>query len=189
MTASTVKSTKIANALDAVPRELQLAGKQGGVLHVAVDSIEAATTSIDEQDDVILMLPLPSQARVLSLRIYNDDLDTGGTSGAVNVGIYNGPEKFVDPTDGSFAAYAVIDADAFASAITTLTAANTAGVEIRFEAGAGTAGDHADAGKALWEVAGLDKDPDKIMVVGITVTTAMTTPAAGTITLVAQYSL
>ncbi len=190
MTASTVKSGKISNGLDALPRVVQDSRGLGGLLHLAVDTVEAATTSLDEAGDVILMLPLPSHALLSSLRIYNDDLDSGGTSGAVDIGIYNGPEAFNDTDSGktAYAAYAVIDQDGLATAITTLTAANTAGVEVRFEAGAAVHGDIADINKALWEVLGLASDPNRTFVVGITVTTQMTTPVAGTISLAAQYT-
>lgn len=185
MTASTVKSTKVTNALDSSPRVMQDSRKLSGHLSIWTDTTEAATTSTDEQDDVILMLPVPSHVSLHSLRLFNDDLDSGGTSGAVNVGLYNGPEAFND-TDASktaYAAYAVIDADCFASAITSLTAANKTGEEIRYEA-AGTANEIANVGNPLWQIAGLTSDPGRTFVVGITVTTAMTTPVAGTITLV-----
>jgi hypothetical protein len=184
MTASTVKSTRVSNN-DSAPRTVNASGKDGGHLKVSVDSVEAATTSTDETGDVILMLPLDSHTRVHALRIYNDDLDSGGTSGAVDVGLYNGPEAFTTSAGTSYAAYAVIDADAFASAITTLTAANTAGVDVTHESGVS---DIADAGEKLWEVAGLPEDPKRKFCVGITVTTAMTTPVAGTVTLKANHS-
>ncbi len=189
MTASTVKSTKIANALDASPRVVQDSRSQGGRLHLAVDTIEAATTSTDEAGDVILMLPLPSHALLSSLKIFNDDLDSGGTSGAVDVGLYNGPEAFND-TDSSktaYAAYGVIDQDCFASAITQLTAADKVGTEVRFEA-AGTENEIAKLDHPLWQIAGLTSDPCRTFVVGLTVTTQMTTPVAGTISLVGHYT-
>ncbi len=60
---------------------------------------------------------------------------------------------------------------------------------MRFEAGAGVAGDIADVGKRLWEIAGLAADPKRDFVIGLTVVTPMTTPAAGTISLIAQHML
>lgn len=184
MTASTVKSTKVSNN-DTAPRTVNASGKDGGLLKVSVDTAEAATTSLDETGDVILMCPVDSHTRVHSLKIYNDDLDTGGTSGAVDVGLYNGPEAFTTSAGTLYAAYAVIDADAFASAITTLTAANTAGVDITHES---LVSDLADVGEKVWEVAGLPEDPKRKFCIGITVTTAMTTPAAGSIALKVQHS-
>ncbi len=188
MTASTVKSTKVTALMVTDPSTPEPTYRQEGRVVVSSDTIEAATTSLDEAADVILMLPISSSASVSSLVLYNDDLDSGGTSGAVDIGLYNGARAFVD-TDSSAtakAAYAALDVDCFASAITTLTAANTLGVQVRFEAGAGSAGDVKDVGKRMWEVAGLTSDPKRNFLVGITVTTQMTTPVAGTITLVAQ---
>lgn len=185
MTATTVKTTKVSNSFDVAPRVVNASGKDGGLLKVSVDTIEAATTSTDEAADVILMLPLDSHTRVHSLKLHNDDLDTGGTAGAVDVGLYNGPDAFVTSAGTAYAAYAVINVDAFASAITNLTAANLPGVEVAHESGDG---DIADAGEQLWAVAGLPEDPKRKFCVGLTVTTAMTTPAAGTITLKALHS-
>ena len=184
MTATTVKSTKATALQVTLPPTLQDAKGQGARVNVIVDTIEAATTSIDEAADVILMCPVRSNQSIVSLKLYNDDLDTGGTAGAVDIGVYNGDKAFKDGST-AYAAFAVIDVDAFASAVTTLTAANTAGVEVRYEA-ASAVSDIANASKPLWEVLGLASDPNKVFLIGVTVTTAMTTPAAGTITLVAQ---
>lgn len=188
MTASTVKTTKLTAALVTEPHTPQLNGSTGGAVRVLSDTIEAATTSLDETGDIILTaIMLPSNAIVHSLRLYNDDLDSGGTSGAVDIGLYNGADKFVDGST-AYAAYGVVDVDAFASAVTTLTAANTAGTEIGHESNS-AAGDLANIGKRLWDASGLAADPQKLFVVGITVTTAMTTPVAGTISLVCHYSV
>lgn len=186
MTASTVKSTMVTNALDSAPKQAQDSRKLSGRMSVWSDTIEAATTSTDEVGDVMLMMPVPSHASLHSLRLFCDDLDSGGTSGAVDVGLYNGPEAFTDTDSGhtAYAAYAVIDADCFASAITNLTAADKTGVEIRYEA-AGAANEIAKIGNPLWQIAGLTSDPGRTFVVGITVTTQMTTPVAGTISLLA----
>jgi hypothetical protein len=76
----------------------------------------------------------------------------------------------------------------FASALTTLQAANTTGVNIRFESGV-TEGEIAKVSNKLWQVGGLSSDPKVPLVVGIDITTAAGTPAAGTITMVATYIL
>jgi len=187
MTASTTKSTRVSGELDSAPRDIAPAGKEGGLLKVSVDTTEAATTQIDEAADITLMLPIHSSQRVHSLQLFNDDLDSHATPTlAVDVGIYNGPQAFKDGST-SYAAYAVIDADAFASAITTLQAANTSGVEVRYEAG-GTNNEIAKVGNRLWEILGLASDPNKVFVIGLTVTTQAATAAAGTITLIARHS-
>lgn len=189
MTATTVKSSKVTALGVTVPPTLQDVKHQGGRVRVVADTIEAATTSLDETGDVILLCPINSSDTLHDLIIYNDDLDTGGTSGAVDIGLYNGPVAFTD-TDASRtkkAAFAVIDVDAFASAVTTLTAANTAGTRVRYESNSNS-GDLANMQKPVWEAAGLDSDPNKVFLIGVTVTTAMTTPAAGTLSLKAYVS-
>lgn len=188
MTASTVKSTRVANCFDASPKITEPAGVFGGLLKHSSDTAEAATTSIDEVADTILMLPIASNQRLSSLKIFNDDLDTHSTPTlAVDVGLYNGPEKFVTSAGTTYAAGAVLDADVFASAITTLQAANTAGVEIRYESGV-TYGEIAKIGKRLWEALNLPEDPKRFFVIGITLTGAAATAAAGTISLEATHS-
>jgi hypothetical protein len=183
MTASVAKSTRLTN-LVADPQVVEASYLRQHPQEI-VETIEVATTSIDEADDAVLVLPLPSNAVISSLVLFNDDLDSNGAPAlAVDVGVYNGPEKFVD-TDGSatkYAAYAEIDQDAFASAITTLQAANTAGVELRFEAA------NIDGiGKRLWEIAGLTSDPRRMLAVALTVTTQAATAAAGTVSVRARF--
>jgi len=186
MTASTVKSTRVTNDMDSAPRTIEPAGYDGGYTKVSVDTIEAATTSLDETGDIMLMLPIKSNQRLDSLRIFNDDLDSGNAI-TVDVGLYNGPEKFVTSAGTAYAAYAVLDADVFASAITSLQAANTAGTEIRYESGV-TYGEIAKIGKRLWEALNLPEDPCRTFVVGLTVVTQAGTAAAGTISLSARHS-
>lgn len=190
MTASTVKSTKVTNDLDSSPRTIEPAGKSGGSVKVSVDTVEVATTSIDEAGDIVLMMPIQSSQRVHSLKIYNDKLDSHATPTlAVNVGVHNGPEAFTTSAGTKYAAYGVIDADVFASAITTLQAANTAGVEIRHESGV-TYGEIAKVGLPLWEALNLPEDPKRMFVVSIAVdsTSVAATAAAGTVSLVALHS-
>lgn len=188
MTASTVKSTRVTNDLDSSPRTVEPAGKDGGYLKVSSDTAEVATTSIDEVGDIVLMLPVKSNQRIHGLTIHNDDLDADATPTlAVDVGIYNGPEAFKTSAGTKYAAYAVVDADAFASAVTTLQAANTVGVDVRYEAG-GANNEIANIGKKLWEILGLPEDPVKTFVVGITVTAVSATPAAGTVSVSARHS-
>lgn len=172
MTASTVKSADI-TGFDTVPVTLKAGANQGNKLRVYTTTIEAATTSLDEANDVILMTRIPSKLRITSCKIFNDDLDAHATPTlAADVGLFNGITEVVK------------DADALASAITTLQAANTAGVEILFEAH-----DIADLGKTAWELAGYTSDPGVDLIVGLTVTTQAATAAAGTISLKIEGSL
>lgn len=163
MTASTVKSSKV-TAYDTIPVDLQPAGKAGNALRAYCGSMEIATTSIDEAADIIRFDRIPSNFRITRLMIYNDDLDAHATP------TLTADAGFYYPNGG-----AVVDADGLASAITTLQAANTAGVNIAWEAH-----DIADLGKYAWQLAGLTSDPKVPLDVALTIANAAATAAAGT---------
>ena len=76
----------------------------------------------------------------------------------------------------------VIDEDCYASAITTLQAANTAGVEVAFEAkNVNAIANHA------WEDGGLSEDPGVPLRIALTMSNVAATAAAGDITMVVTY--
>jgi hypothetical protein len=180
---ATHKTTHVTNIQDVGTFAQILPAHERGILRAAYVTNEITTAMIDNADDLILFMALPSNAIVHQLWIYNDDLDSNGTPAlACDVGLYYGLKSGANAQD------AVIDADCFASAITTLQAENTAGVNIRFESGV-TAGEIAQIDNALWEVGGLSTDPKVPLVIGLDITTAAATAAAGTITLVAYYTL
>lgn len=176
MAASTAKSTLITN-FEATPFVQGIHAQTGGGVKAAYVTNSVPTTSIDEQNDIFLFLPVPAGAVPLSLKVFNDDLDSDATPAlAVDVGLYYGKDV-VGQTSGT-----AVDVDCFASAITTLQAANTTGVEILFEAL-----DINKIGKALWEIGSLTTNPGGNLYVGIKVTTAAATAAAGDVTLVMLY--
>jgi hypothetical protein len=176
MAATTVKGTLI-TSLEAKPFVQGPVGSNGGNLKAAVTTTEIATTSIDEVNDVVLVLPLPADARLISLVLFNDDLDTNGSPGlVVHVGGFYGHDV-IGQTSGT-----VIDADGIASSITTLQAANTTGVEL-----IGEANPIEDIGKPLFDIMGLTTNPGGTIYIGLTVTVIAATAAAGTITLRALY--
>lgn len=176
---TTKKSVQVAN-IDAVPSKLNKASAEGKI-RVWQDTVALLTTDIDAAD-IIQMAELPSNAKVLSIKIFNDDLDTNGTPTlAYNLGIYNGDVAFSDgATD--YAAQAVIDADAYAAAETDLQAANTAGAEKRFNTL-----DINTAGNYLWEDAGLSADPVRKLRICLTISTGAATAAAGDVTMQVLY--
>lgn len=173
MTASTVKSAAVTGA-DAVPVTLRQASAQGGKVRQYVATIELATTSIDEVGDIAKMVRIPSRLRVTSVMIFNDDLDSDATPTlAVDVGLYNSVTG------------AVVDADAFAAAITTLQAANAVGVNVANEAQ-----DIANLGKQAWEFcSGVTSDPGVPLDVALTVSTEAATAVAGTVSIVVTGAL
>lgn len=177
MTASTAKGTLITNLEAAPVLQGSLGPQTGGPVKVAFVTEEVATTSIDEVSDIFLALPLPSGARMLSLVLFNDDLDSHATPTlAVDVGGWYGNDV-TGKTSGT-----VIDSNNISTAITTLQAANTTGVELLFEAQ-----DINGIGKPLWQILGLTSNPGGTIYVGFKVTTAAATAAAGTVSLRALY--
>lgn len=176
MAATTEKGVLITN-LEATPVLQGGGGQTGNGLKVAYVTEEVATTSIDEVNDIFLALPLPAGARMLGLKLFNDDLDSNGSPTlAVDVGGYYGND--VVGQDAGTA----IDVNNIGTAITTLQAANVVGVEILFEAL-----DINKVGKPLWEILGLTRNPGGTIYIGFKVTAVSATPVAGTVTLIAQY--
>lgn len=184
MTAATFKSAALTAQLVTDPRTTQPVTSVSGAVRMYHAQHTVATANIDEIGDVILLVAIPSSAVVHDIRVLATDLDTHSTPTlAYDVGLYNGPDKFTVPVSGTpttYAADAVIDADAFASAITNgQSAVNTAVVNQRFEATGPAA--LTDAHKKMWELVGMDKDPNKHFVIGLTMTAAAATAATGTI--------
>ena len=178
---ATAKGIEITK-LDATPRGLMEAGSGTGKLRVFMDTIAAATTDIDD-DDVIMLAEVPSNSKIISIKLYNDDLD-GGSGLVTDIGLYNGGTKFTD-TDGSATAYAaeqVIDRDCYGTLSTDLRAAVTAGTEFRFE----TMNINTIA-NFVWEDGGLTSDPGVPLRVALTIETVAGSAAAGDITMVVQY--
>lgn len=179
MTASTVKSENVTN-IEASP--ITVLDRKKGRLKTIIDQDAIATTSIDEANDLMLFAPIPSNAVILDVLLLNDDLDGHACPTlAANVGLYysgiGGTQKKNGKTSGT-----VIDADCFASAVATLQAAKVDWTSVRFEAD-----DIVDVKKEAWEVAGLTADPGGLFYVGIAVTTAAATAAAGDVVVRVDY--
>jgi hypothetical protein len=156
----------------------------GGNMRVSMDVAAVAAADFDADGDVVYMAQVPSNARIVSIKTYNDDLDSG-TDCAVNVGIYNGDQQFND-TDASetlYAADAVIDEDAYAAASASFQAAVTAGTEHAF----GTAARRNAPLQKVWEDAGLTSDPQVPLRVALTQTATVSGAQAGDIVMVVTY--
>ena len=180
---ATAYSTELTN-LEATPQVMVSPASAGGKVRIWSDTIAAATTDIDD-DDIIMMAEIPSNAKIKSIMLYNDDLDSNGSPALVtDVGVYNGNVKFND-TDGSATAYAaegVIDRDCYGTVSTVLQGAVTAGTEFRYE----TLGIET-VGNFMWEDAGLTSDPGRMLRIALTIETVAATAAAGDITMVVEY--
>ena len=163
---SNANSDLVTNFL-AVPQVLSSAQQVHGVKRVASGTIALAVADLGVSDTVMLA-PIPSNATITSIKLFNDDLDSGSTNTA-DVGIYKED-------------LSVVDADAYASAITTLRSANTTGVEVAFEAR-----DINKIGNKVWQDAGLSSDPALTYFVGIGFPAAGDT--AGDLSFVIEYTV
>ena len=176
---ATAKGVEITN-LDATPRTTLEAASGGGKLRVFMDTIAAGTGDLDN-NDVIMLAQVPSNAKLASIRIYNDDLDSG-SSAAFNVGLYNGPQAYTisgTTTDAN----AVIDEDCYATASTQFQAAVTSSpAELLNEARNINA-----IANFVWEDGGLSEDPKVPLRIAITMSATPGTAVAGDITMVVQY--
>jgi hypothetical protein len=140
-------NTDLVTNFVAVPQVLNSASQLHGVKRVATGTIALAAGDLSANDTVMLA-PIPSNASITSIKLFNDDLDSGTTNTA-DVGLYT-------------TAVAVVDADAYASAITDLRGAVKTGTEVAFEAR-----DINKMGQKVWQDAGLTSDPALTYFVGI----------------------
>ena len=136
------KNTDLVANFEATPQVKNNAAELHGVLRTAHGTVELAAGDSDN-DDVVMLAPIPSNAAVPSLFIGSD---TFGGSCTFNVGIYT--------TDGT-----VKDEDAFATSV-----ADAAGMtDVRFEAA-----DLNTGSQKLWELAGDSSDPGGYFYIAIT---------------------
>ena len=149
----------------AVPQVLNPAQQLQGVKRIAQGTVALASGDLGANDTVMLA-PIPSNASITSIKLFNDDLDSGSTNTA-DVGLYT-------------TALAVVDADAYASAITDLRAAVKTGTEVAFEAR-----DINKMGQKVWQDAGLSSDPALTYFVGISFPAAGDT--AGDLSFIIEY--
>jgi hypothetical protein len=116
--------------------------------------------------DTVMLAPIPSNAGIVSIKLFNDDLDSG-TTNTCDVGIYS-------ESDGTFTA---LDDDAYASAITDLRGAvGGVGTDVTFEARNINL-----LGQRIWEDAGQSSDPGGYLFIGLLF------DAAGDLSFVIEY--
>ena len=140
-------NTDLVTNFVAVPQVLNSAQQLHGVKRVAQGTIALAAGDLSATDTVMLA-PIPSNASITSIKLFNDDLDSS-TVITADVGLYKQD-------------LSVVDADAYASAITSLRAAVTTGTEVAFEAR-----NINKMGQKVWQDAGLTSDPALTYFVGI----------------------
>ena len=127
------KNTDLVANFEASPQVANNSAELHGVLRTAHGTVELASGDSDD-DDIVMLAPIPSNAAVPSLFIGSDTL---GGSCTFNVGIYK--------TDGT-----VKDEDVFATAVADAGAMT----DVRFEAA-----NIDTAGQKMYELAGDSTDP------------------------------
>ena len=169
--------------VDRTSGSLTEAASYTGKVRVAMDTIALATGDIDD-NDIIHMVKVPSNVKLVSIKLSNDDLDSGGSPALVtDIGLYVGETKFTD-TDASATAYAagaVIDRDCYGTVMTTLQAA-ALDTEVLHETR-----DKNLISNFVWQDGGLTSDPGVPLYISLTIETFAATAAAGDVTMVVQY--
>ncbi len=161
-------SDLVAN-LEASPQVLSPSGKLAGRVRIAVSSVEVTAADFDADGDTIKLASIPSNARINSIKIANDDLDSGADS-VFNLGLYD--------RDG-----AIKDEDVYASLVTQLQSA-AALTELVNEAR-----DIAKHGQRVFEDAGDTDDTDELLDVVMTQTATVAGAVTGTVAFEIEYTV
>lgn len=123
MTASTAQFPAVSDIL-AQPANIQPRGMNGSEQLIIKAQGSVLTTSTDDIGDIILLTPVPWEAKIHSIKIFAEDMDTGGTTLAVDLGIYT-----IDRNGTVTEAVASTSRAAYLTANTFLTAATPLGFE------------------------------------------------------------
>ena len=140
------KNTDLVANFEASPQVANNAAELHGVLRTANGTVELAAGDSDD-NDIVMLAPIPSNASVTNLFIGSDNL---GGSCTFNVGIYT-------------TAGAVKDEDVFA----TLVADGAGMADVRFEAA-----NINTAGQKMYELAGDSSDPGGYYYIAATMSAA-----------------
>ena len=157
MAGETQKSTALTNRDSNIVRDNRLvAGKR----KVGMDTHQfAAATELEAGDNLILDIPVPSNAIITDIAIYNDDLDTNVCPTLVlDIGVA-AREDYTSTTssaDTKHSADDIIDADLLVDGSTAGQAATTNWTSLAPDA---TTLGPDDALKPVWELLGYDNDP------------------------------
>ena len=172
---ATTLSEEITN-LQATPRVLNAVGLAGGRERVCQGNFESVAADFDADGDEIHLCTLPGNARVTSIRIGGDTMDSG-TDTLVNIGFSR--VSAVTPSTTT-----IIDEDYFASVVTTF---QTASILTEFVDEAATTAQIADWGERLWEIAGDSSDTGTYFNITMTQTTAVSGEQAATVKYIVRY--
>ena len=172
---ATTLSTQVTN-LQASPRVLNPVGLAGGRERVCQGNFEVVANDFDANGDEIHLCTLPGNARVTSILLGGDTMDSG-TDTLVNVGFSR--VSSVDPSTTT-----IIDEDYFSTVLTIFQAASrlTEAVD-----DANTAAAIADWGERLWEIAGDSTDTGTYFNITMTQTATVSGAQLATVKYAVKY--
>lgn len=151
----------------------------GGNVQVST-GIKALGTGDIDAADIVHLCVVPFSAKIKSIKIFNDDLDSNGTPTLVyDLGVYYGEDGL------TYSQFDAVDIDCYvdgsASGGTDLQAANTTGAELAYVARG------IEVDQEVWEDAGLSANPGGLALISLTISTGAATAAAGDVKLVVEY--
>lgn len=186
MAGETQKTTALTNRDSAIVRDARLSR---GRVRVGLDHHQfAAATELEAGDNLIMDIPIPSNAIVTDIAILNDDLDTDACPTlAIDVGVA-AREAYTSVTSGTETKHSkddIIDADLFVDGATDGQAATTKFTSLALDTGTNGAD---DALKPVWQKLGYDEDPKTTFnIVVQSQTAAAALGAAGDLAVKVEY--
>jgi hypothetical protein len=194
MAVSTAKGVNV-TLLDATPRAPLEAASVSGKVRTFLETRALVTADTSDDGDIWYMAEVPSNAKIVSIKLYNDVVDAHATPTLdANLGIYNGGTKFTTSAGTTYAADALIDENSYgdvgtgtlltSTTSTFLGAANVAGVELAY-----AVRNINLINNYVWEDAGLPEDPHVPLRIAFTVAVAAATHQDGDISLVVTYAV
>jgi len=173
--ANSLKTDLVTNS-DSVPVVLNDVGKSGGTVRVQMSTVEWDHTTLAVVGDFMRLCRLPTNARLVDFRVWNDDLDTTGGTATLRIdfGIY--PTNSDLPVDQ-------VCINPYCMHLRTATEED--GIAVLTD----LAGNIDNTGITLWELAGLASDPGGLYDICMTIENAAATLATGTVAFVVQYTI
>ena len=186
MAGETTKTTNLTNR-----REGLLRRNRGvsGILRTGQDTHSfAAVTELETADAKIFEIPIPSNAIILDVASFHDDMETDGTPTlVVDIGLAAGA-AYTSVTSGVATHHArddIIDADLLVDGATGFQAAVTAFTSLTPDSDTWGAEDRL---KEVWQLLGYDEDPHTTFnIVLVSATAATGLSAAADCTLKVEY--
>ncbi len=101
-------------------------GSAGGKKRVWMDTLALVTADTSDDGDVWYMAEVPSNAKIVSIKLFNDVIDADATPTLdANLGIYNGGTKFTTSAGTTYAAKALIDENAYGDVASSVLQSTT----------------------------------------------------------------